>query len=221
MSGPLDDWADEMLNLLGDKEKMTDKQINIIKAAVETFSEKGYAAASTSEIARKAGVAEGTIFRHYKTKKDLLLSIMAPVMGKLIAPFALRDFNKVLERDYPQFSDFLRAVIENRAEFAKKHLPLLKVFLQEIPFHPELREHYKKLFAKPVMERFLQVVKRYQEAGQIIDLPPMAVVRLTATTIIGYVIARNIIAPEMEWDDEAETERIVQFVMHGLTPPVH
>lgn len=41
----------------------------IILAAIQAFAEKGYASTSTSEIAKNAGVAEGTIFRHYKTKK--------------------------------------------------------------------------------------------------------------------------------------------------------
>lgn len=48
---------------------LTPKQAKILQAAVEIFAEKGYAATSTSEIAKRAGVAEGTIFRHYKTKK--------------------------------------------------------------------------------------------------------------------------------------------------------
>lgn len=55
-----------------DEEGLTEKQKKIIIAAIESFSEKGYAATSTSEIAKKAGVAEGTIFRHYKTKKIYL-----------------------------------------------------------------------------------------------------------------------------------------------------
>src|SRR4051794_38999386 len=91
MSEEMEHWVAEMLRVNDSDTKMTDKQIKIIKAAVETFSEKGYAASSTSEIAQKAGVAEGTIFRHYKTKKDLLLSIVAPMMAKLIAPFVLKD----------------------------------------------------------------------------------------------------------------------------------
>lgn len=41
----------------------------VLKAAVKIFSEKGYSAATTSEIAKEAGVAEGTIFRYFKTKK--------------------------------------------------------------------------------------------------------------------------------------------------------
>lgn len=80
----MEQWIHELNNI--DDGKMTQKQFKIIEAAIEVFAEKGYAGSSTSEIAQKAGVAEGTIFRHYKTKKDLLLSIVSPMMSKLIAP---------------------------------------------------------------------------------------------------------------------------------------
>src|SRR6478736_5760541 len=89
-----------LLQQLFEEEKLTEKQKKIIIAAIESFSEKGYAATSTNGIAKKAGVAEGTIFRHYKTKKELLVSIVAPLMTKLIGPYIVKDFNKVLDRDF-------------------------------------------------------------------------------------------------------------------------
>lgn len=61
-------WIEELLAVKEDGQ-MTPKQISILEAAIEIFSDKGFSAASTSEIAQKAGVAEGTIFRYYKTKK--------------------------------------------------------------------------------------------------------------------------------------------------------
>ncbi|MDP4171296.1 MAG: helix-turn-helix domain-containing protein, partial [Bacillota bacterium] len=44
--------------LLNEDDILTEKQKKIIVAAIESFSEKGFAATSTSEIAKKAGVAE-------------------------------------------------------------------------------------------------------------------------------------------------------------------
>ena len=50
-------------------EKAINTKENIFNAAVKVFAQKGYSAATTSEIAREANTAEGTIFRYYKTKK--------------------------------------------------------------------------------------------------------------------------------------------------------
>ncbi|WP_371933371.1 TetR/AcrR family transcriptional regulator [Halobacillus litoralis] len=65
-------WVETLEQTTEEDRKLTPKQEQILKAAVEIFAEKGYASSSTSEIAAKANVAEGTIFRHYKTKKRTL-----------------------------------------------------------------------------------------------------------------------------------------------------
>ncbi|RDU37412.1 TetR/AcrR family transcriptional regulator [Neobacillus piezotolerans] len=204
------------IEFLLEEDELTDKQKKILVAAIESFSEKGYAATSTNEIAKKAGVAEGTIFRHYKTKKDLLLNIVAPVMAKLVAPFVIRDLDKVLNKRFDTFEDFLRAMIENRREFIEKNGQIIRILLQEIPFQPELREQFKEHVATRLFERFTKVAVYYQEKGEIIDIPPLSALRLTASSIIGYFIAKYLIIPESEWDDEAETERTIQFILNGL-----
>lgn len=214
----IEPWLTELLRLNDEEEKMTDKQIKIVQAAVEIFSEKGFAGSSTSEIAQKAGVAEGTIFRHYKTKKELLLSIVAPMMTKLIAPFAVKDFTKVLEADYPSVESFLRAITVNRLEFARKHFPVIKIFMHEIPFHNELREQFKDMVAVQVLEKAYKAIRHFQNQGQIIDLPTPTTMRLIVSTIIGFLIARFLLVPDAEWDEEREIDYTVNFIMYGLSP---
>src|SRR5512137_1432492 len=48
---------------------------SIIQAAIEVFGKKGFLAASISEIAQRAGVAEGSIYQYFKNKEDLFFSI--------------------------------------------------------------------------------------------------------------------------------------------------
>src|SRR5690625_7662540 len=105
--------------------------MDILAAATELFAEKGFAATSTSEIARKAGVAEGTIFRHYKTKKELLLSIVNPLMVNLIGPIVKEDINKVLDTNFNHFEEFILAMIDNRRVFIEKNLSLLQILRSE------------------------------------------------------------------------------------------
>ena len=216
----VDQFLAELSRINDEEDKMTDKQLKIVQAAIETFSQKGFAGSSTSEIAQKAGVAEGTIFRHYKTKKELLLSIVAPIMTKLIAPFALKDFTKVLEADYPEVEDFLRAVIRNRMDFARNHFPIIKIFLHEIPFQAELQQHFKEIIAKQVYDRACKVVKHFQAEGKLIDLPAPTTIRLVATTTIGLILARFLFLSEAAWNDDVEIEHTVEFIMHGLAPRV-
>jgi hypothetical protein len=140
------------------------------------------------------------------------------MMAKFIAPFFIKDLNKVLDQQFERFEDFLLAMIENRAEFIKKNLPMVKIFIQEVPFHPELKALIKEHIANKVFERFSELVKHYQEKGQIIEMPPYSVIRLVVSSLFSYLFGRYLLFPETDWDDEAEIERTINFIMNGLKP---
>ncbi|WP_339251391.1 TetR/AcrR family transcriptional regulator [Sporosarcina sp. FSL W8-0480] len=205
------DLIEEMLQ---EDESLTEKQKQILVAATELFAEKGFAASSTNEIAKKAGVAEGTIFRHYKTKKELLLSIVTPMMVKMMAPFIIKDINKVLDKEFEHFEDFLRAMIKNRQEFLEKNLKVVQIFLQEIPFHQELREQFIEHIGKKVLNRFVQIIEHYQKKGQIANMPATTVIRLTVSTIMGHFATKYVIGAS--WNDEEEINTMITFLVKGL-----
>ena len=195
---------------------LTEKQKDILKAAVKLFAEKGYAATSTSEIARKAGVAEGTIFRHYKTKKELLLSLVSPVELRLLAPMIKQDLEKVLGQEYETFQEFVRAMIENRKVFVQKNITLFQVLLQELPFHKDLKEQFVEHIGKEVFERFREVIHYYQAKGQIIDMQADTIIRVLGSSILSYIVGRYIFLPEADWDDDAEIDRILFIITNGI-----
>ncbi|BCJ77074.1 TetR family transcriptional regulator [Catellatospora sp. IY07-71] len=56
----------------------------ILTAGAQVFSERG-PAASTEEVANRAGVAIGTVFRHFPTKADLLRAIMKDLLDRLLS----------------------------------------------------------------------------------------------------------------------------------------
>ena len=67
---------------------MTEKQEKILNAALELFSEEGFRVTSTSKVAKRAGVSEGLIFRHFKNKDGLLEAIIKLGEEKAKALFA-------------------------------------------------------------------------------------------------------------------------------------
>lgn len=209
-------WIEELL-AISQEEKMTPKQLAILEAAIEIFSDKGYSAAATSEIAQKAGVAEGTIFRYYKTKKDLLLSIVGPTMSRMIAPFVMRNFDGVLDGPPESYEAFLRAFMVNRLEFARKNFKILKILIQEIPFQPALREQFAENVLGQVLERVTAITEHFKEKGEIIDMPTPAIIRFTVSSVIGYLLARLLFLPDSDWNDEEEIEQTLAFMLYGIS----
>src|SRR5258708_19526952 len=56
----------------------------LVRAASEAFAEHG-SAVSVSQIAERAGIGKGTVFRHFATKEDLLAAIAYETMFLLVA----------------------------------------------------------------------------------------------------------------------------------------
>jgi len=71
--------------------KSEDKRSAILDAATRLFAECGLAAASTSEISKRAGVAEGTLFTYFRTKDDLINSLYREIKLEL-ADAMMSDF---------------------------------------------------------------------------------------------------------------------------------
>jgi TetR/AcrR family fatty acid metabolism transcriptional regulator len=67
------------------RRRSDDKRERILQAAVRVFARKGYFGARVAEIAKKAGVADGTIYLYFRNKEDILVSLFDEVMSEHIA----------------------------------------------------------------------------------------------------------------------------------------
>ncbi|HIC91541.1 MAG TPA: TetR/AcrR family transcriptional regulator [Syntrophaceae bacterium] len=64
--------------------KASDKKEKIIRAATKVFAQKGFYNSKVSEIAKEAGVADGTIYLYFRNKDDILISLFEDQMKGII-----------------------------------------------------------------------------------------------------------------------------------------
>jgi TetR/AcrR family fatty acid metabolism transcriptional regulator len=130
--------------------RRAEKRHRIIDAAVYVFAERGFHQARVSDIAKKAGVADGTIYLYFKNKEDLLLSIFEEKMDEVLAGLkdALVGVDDPEERVRTFARFYFRQVRENRAaaEVLQVELRLSNKFLKE--YRPEKLWAYLEVFAK-------------------------------------------------------------------------
>jgi AcrR family transcriptional regulator len=100
---------------------------DILQAAQQLFAEKGYHATPTSEIASLAGVAQGTLFYHFKSKEGILLFLLQQTTGAY-----LKDAQEILEAA-PNGLQGVLNLIERHLEFCAAHQEELKILLRDIP----------------------------------------------------------------------------------------
>lgn len=130
------------------------KRALITDAAVEIFAEKGFHQARISDIARRAGVADGTIYLYFKNKEDLLLSVFEEKMDYLLHGLrdALDGVEDPVERVRRFASFHFDQVRENRsaAEVLQIELRLSNKFLKD--YRPEKLWAYLGVFGQIVRE---------------------------------------------------------------------
>ena len=197
--------------------KQTDKQQKIVEMAIKMFAEKGYANTSTNEIAKAAGVAEGTIFRHYGTKDNLLLSVILPFLKDSIPSIAEDVFNEIMTEDVGSFEDFLRALLKNRLNFIKENKEIFQIVVKEFLYKEELRNELMPYFANNIGVRIINVIDMYKDRGELIDLPSSTIQRLMFTFLGGYFVSRFVLLPDHKMmNEDEEIENVIRFVLDGI-----
>lgn len=82
-----------------------------------------------------------------------------------------------------------------------------------------MKEQFIEHAGRDILERIREVIRFYQEKGQLVEMHPDTIIRTVASTIIAYIVARYIFVPEADWaSEEIEVERIITLLEHGLSP---
>ncbi len=140
----------------------TDKRAALLRAALELFAENGFNGSSTALIAKRAGVASGTLFLYFKTKEDLIRELFHEVRGR-IAGMAFENWSERLpirERFFRALSGILRFALDNPREFK---------FMEQYHFSPLCERDCRTTTGENETIRNLLLEAR--EQGMIKDLP--------------------------------------------------
>jgi TetR/AcrR family fatty acid metabolism transcriptional regulator len=106
------------------KTARSDRASTILEAAERIFAEKGFNKAKMAEIARLAGVADGTVYEYFKSKEDLLFSIpmrrfqryLNGISGAFEIKDPLRKLRRLIKYHFSTFladRHFLKVLILN------------------------------------------------------------------------------------------------------------
>lgn len=133
-----------------------DKRDRILKAAIRVFARKGFYATRVSEIAKAAGVADGTIYLYFKNKDDVLISLFEERIGRLIAE--------------------LRAIAQGPGTVAERLSRIIALQLGQMEGRRDLAEvvtvnlrqstKLMKQYALPLFTQYVQVMAGLIEEGQ-------------------------------------------------------
>lgn len=168
----------------------------LLEVAREVFAEEGLQA-SLEEIARRAKVGIGTLYRHFPTRYDLVEAMYAEKMEDLIALAG-----SLAETETPEeaFFSWLRAEADHMVTYRP-----LKIFLMDNPRGKEPSSHEWK---KRLLEAGGRLLEGAQRAGAVRTT-------ITATEVL-HLVHGVIIAAESSGDGNGHVDDLLAVVLAGL-----
>jgi TetR/AcrR family fatty acid metabolism transcriptional regulator len=192
-------------------EKKNRKRQAIIDAAIETFANKGFHKTKISDIAKKAGVADGTVYLYFENKDDLLVrSFDELIAGKL------NELKSMFEKEDTYVTRLVKFFDYHVKLFTEK--PYIARFMSI-----ELRqstEFYRKFPNYQPIKRYLQFLQ------EVIDeAKKEGGLRNVDTTALSYIMFGTMDFVLTEWSTRGQTfdlqdikDKIVDVVRYGMYP---
>jgi AcrR family transcriptional regulator len=197
----------------------TEREAAIVKAATRLFGEKGYEGTRTADIAGAARVTERTLFRYFPTKQVLYRRVMFPAVLAAAIPQELTDTGKLFASDSETFLEWHRRILKMRVEAARRNAPQFRLLVATLMTDESVRDSVMKLWKENLWAAAVDGMRRYQKRRQLrTDLSPEVLARAVISLNLGYLIARALLAPDAEWDDDAHIGATVELALRGAGP---
>ena len=139
-----------------DRPVVADKRGAILRAAIQVFAHNGYFNSKVADIAREAGVADGTVYLYFKSKEEILHSIFDRNMEEAIA-----DGRKRLE-GVTDPRERLRSIAHMHLDRLGADRDLAVVFQVELRGSTKFMEE----FSAAAFAEYLNLIRATVEEGQ-------------------------------------------------------
>ncbi|WP_243186715.1 TetR/AcrR family transcriptional regulator [Clostridium intestinale] len=199
------------------EDELTKRHWEILEAATKIFSEKGFENSRTSDIAKEANIAEGTIFRYYKTKKDLLMGLFIPMIIKFFRPMMLSSVEKIFNNEDMSIEEVIKAIFMDRLQLIRKNMPLVKTLVIEAAYKPEILAALRETLLPKIVAVIDGFMIKNIEKGIFKDMDPRIMTRSFMSILAGYIVL-TVNFPNMfpVENDEEEVEKMTSILLDGI-----
>lgn len=153
------------------------RKAQLLDAAAQVFSHKGYEKATTKEIAEVADVSEGTLFNYFATKRELLVGVVKAYADEVIA-----DIESVQGET---FEDMLVQLAANRFRRGRERR-LFMLFLYESRLNADVHQHYVEEALQHIITTLERRLTALIEAGVMRPVDPALTARMMSATTMGF-----------------------------------
>ncbi len=169
-----------------------DTKEKILDAGLSLFSRKGYIGATTKEIARKAGVAELTLFRHFSSKERLFEEAIKR-----------RSFLPTLKGLLPElrgltYTDALTEIAYRYLERLSERRELIKIMHSEIHLYPAKVREMQQKFVGEIVGTLASYFKGLQEKKMLTEFDPELGARAFLSMFYSYFTSQEFMSEKKQ-----------------------
>ena len=192
-------------------QKVTKTKDRLLKAAVEVFSTAGIVGATTREIARVAEVNEVTLFRHFKSKEQLLAAVAEHITAlKSEALANQNEWTQDLQRDLLHYAHLHDTMLE-------EYEALVRMFIGEAKRHPDESFQVLQQYFLPLRGKLIIYLRTHIERGTVradVDLP-LAVDQFTGMLLSG-MLRRHVLPIDRGYSRDRYVQSCVDLFVRGI-----
>ncbi|HAL62349.1 MAG TPA: hypothetical protein DCP08_08095 [Chloroflexi bacterium] len=191
------------------KEELAQKRsAQILEAAARVFALKGYHAATTKEIAAEANVAEGTIYNYFRSKRELLLS--------MISDFADESLQLAMTRPSSKSDkEFLTTLLKDRFTLIDQNMNLVRVILREMMLDDNLRYFFFEQVLSKLSSQLGDLLKTRMEEGVFRNLDAVIAVHAMMGSFLGFILL-GLDRKRHRLPPEELASQLADFFLNGL-----
>jgi TetR/AcrR family fatty acid metabolism transcriptional regulator len=182
----------------------------ILDAAAAVFAQKGYHPTTIKDIARAAGIGEGTIYNYFENKPALLLGVFER-MRESIQPTEIPNVAEM------SFRAFLRLYLQHPLMALREdNFALFRVIVSEMLVNPELRALYYERILAPTLAMGEQLLLMWAEQHRIPPERTAVTIRVLSGLVLGLMLEHIMgdLVLQAEWDGLPDV--LVDLLLHGL-----
>jgi len=182
-------------------------------AASEEFESNGYTRAKTAKIAKKAGVSETLLFKHFGSKANLFHDTIFKPFNEHFAEF--KASHPIAEGDSQERLAVTRQYVREVQEFLAKHAGMLMLLITTQSY--ESREVKGIDNVKGLHDYLSMTAKNIESRLQgPPNIEPLLLSCISFSTILSCVLFKDWLFPKGAGDDQTISEAITNFVLGGV-----
>jgi AcrR family transcriptional regulator len=198
-----------------------ERKKQILEAATRVFAARGFEGATISDIAREAGIAEGSIYNYFKNKNDLLISLPRQMIEPAIANVNARmSMTGVAEPFAPE--QMLTMVAKNIVSAIQQNAHIFRALVSALPnMKQSQREKYLNqvvMYATGVLESYF--VEQIKQGVFCPHQNPTILARAFVGMFFPYIVFRELLQVETDADwtyDQIIAETVPLFLRGVMT----